>query len=164
MLMCLTGCGGGTANNGAGAGNSVEEASAANAVAPPADLAAAAADNALTLLPPPDQAIVAAETGPCPFEVRNLVATSGGADDPEGGVSVIVERRSADNREGTVEARRNSAAPVLALDLRSGPPLGNTGWTRSAFGIGPLPAGFTTVILYCHGTEIARGPVRRAGD
>lgn len=161
LSLCVAGCDGG-ANDAAG--TMVNEG--ANAVAP-LETAAAVEDpnNALTIAPPPPMPGEAAapETGPCPFEIRNLRATSGGPEAPDGGVAVEVEKRSADNRELRPEVRRTSAPPVLAYDLRSSPPVGNAGWTTAAFGIGPLPPTFTTVVLYCHGEEIARGPVRRAG-
>lgn len=162
LLLCLAACDGG-ANN------------AADAAANDGAAAMAASDNwadldnegnalAMPAPPPfPGEIGAAAETGPCPFEVRNLRATSGGTESPDGNVEVEVERKSADNREARLAVRRSSSPPILALDLRSSPPVGNIGWTISNFGIAPLPPTFTTVVIYCHGPEIARGPIRRAG-
>lgn len=144
LALCIAGCAARTESNATGEGNAT---AAANAAAPAGNAAAGA-------------------RGPCPFEARNVRATTGTSMAPGGGREVTITVEVWNDAEGRVPmmSQRQTPPPELVLDIDPDPmstPQADRG--PSEIGIGGYPAtpDYTHAVVRCLGTEIARVPIQR---
>jgi hypothetical protein len=148
LALCLAGCGARTESNAVGAGNeSVANAAAGNA---------AAGANA----------VAGAQGGPCPFETRNVRATTGPSPAPEGGQQVTITVGIRTDSEGSVPmlSQRLTPPPELVLDIDRDPmatPSTDREWGEAGIGGYPATPAYTHAVVRCLGAEIARVPIQR---
>jgi hypothetical protein len=159
LSLCLAGCGGGTGNNAAAAGEKAAPSDAANAAAP-SNAANAATPNAT----PNAAANAATPAGPCPFEIRNVRALRSGIPDlPGSGAAIFVTvRPDAQGRPPQI-SQRTSPAPDLLLDIDPDPAApASADREAGESGIGGFPAtpDYTHAIVRCRGVQVARVPIR----
>lgn len=129
----------------------------------PVGINAAAVDNAVA---PAGNAAAGAQGGPCPFETRNVRATTGPSMAPGGGQQVTITVEVRNDVEGRVPmlSQRLTPPPELVLDIDRDPmstPQADRGSSETGIGGYPATPDYTHAVVRCLGTEIARVPIQR---